>query len=226
MRGGQSERTAARQWHQSDRRASCPDVPSLSLHRNAGELFAWQHDQRHSATASTWFDTESSGNALLPASRAIAVELHEGTRTATLLASDDQPEGLSAARRATPSRPPTAASSCRARSLAAADDRSRLRCLGAAAQRLATAYWRVHETHRVLLGLCSPMSAGRLPRRTAPSKGHLPFPALWRFRSAYAKTADLQVIPDGETRTRTGDTTIFSRVLYQLSYLAVVGGSG
>ena len=27
--------------------------------------------------------------------------------------------------------------------------------------------------------------------------------------------------PDGETRTRTGDTTIFSRVLYQLSYLAV-----
>ncbi len=30
---------------------------------------------------------------------------------------------------------------------------------------------------------------------------------------------------DGETRTRTGDTTIFSRVLYQLSYLAV-GGTG
>ncbi len=28
---------------------------------------------------------------------------------------------------------------------------------------------------------------------------------------------------DGETRTRTGDTTIFSRVLYQLSYLAAVG---
>ena len=30
---------------------------------------------------------------------------------------------------------------------------------------------------------------------------------------------------DGETRTRTGDTTIFSRVLYQLSYLAA-GGLG
>jgi hypothetical protein len=29
---------------------------------------------------------------------------------------------------------------------------------------------------------------------------------------------------NGETRTRTGDTTIFSRVLYQLSYLAVVEG--
>ena len=28
---------------------------------------------------------------------------------------------------------------------------------------------------------------------------------------------------NGETRTRTGDTTIFSRVLYQLSYLAVIG---
>jgi hypothetical protein len=27
-------------------------------------------------------------------------------------------------------------------------------------------------------------------------------------------------LQDGETRTRTGDTTIFSRVLYQLSYLA------
>ena len=31
----------------------------------------------------------------------------------------------------------------------------------------------------------------------------------------------MQGLPeDGETRTRTGDTTIFSRVLYQLSYLA------
>ncbi len=29
--------------------------------------------------------------------------------------------------------------------------------------------------------------------------------------------------PHGETRTRTGDTTIFSRVLYQLSYLAASG---
>jgi hypothetical protein len=29
---------------------------------------------------------------------------------------------------------------------------------------------------------------------------------------------------DGEGRNRTGDTTIFSRVLYQLSYLAREGG--
>ncbi len=28
------------------------------------------------------------------------------------------------------------------------------------------------------------------------------------------------IFRNGETRTRTGDTTIFSRVLYQLSYLA------
>jgi hypothetical protein len=40
------------------------------------------------------------------------------------------------------------------------------------------------------------------------------------------KITVLQAFRDGETRTRTGDTTIFSRVLYQLSYLAVVGGSG
>ena len=71
---------------------------SLSLHGNAGELFAWQHDPEALGHGLyTRLDNESSGNALLPASRAIAVKLHEGTRTATLLAADDQPEGLSAA---------------------------------------------------------------------------------------------------------------------------------
>jgi hypothetical protein len=40
---------------------------------------------------------------------------------------------------------------------------------------------------------------------------------------ASRETAILQAFRDGETRTRTGDTTIFSRVLYQLSYLAVMG---
>lgn len=34
---------------------------------------------------------------------------------------------------------------------------------------------------------------------------------------------DTWVAGNGETRTRTGDTTIFSRVLYQLSYLAAGG---
>jgi hypothetical protein len=42
----------------------------------------------------------------------------------------------------------------------------------------------------------------------APSRNKQKGPATRAFRS-------------GETRTRTGDTTIFSRVLYQLSYLAV-----
>ena len=35
----------------------------------------------------------------------------------------------------------------------------------------------------------------------------------------------LQVVLNGEGRNRTGDTTIFSRVLYQLSYLAEGRGS-
>ncbi len=37
------------------------------------------------------------------------------------------------------------------------------------------------------------------------------------------KSPTSRLVPDGETRTRTGDTTIFSRVLYQLSYLALRG---
>ncbi len=40
-------------------------------------------------------------------------------------------------------------------------------------------------------------------------KPRSPYLALRRWKTS-----------DGETRTRTGDTTIFSRVLYQLSYLA------
>jgi hypothetical protein len=37
---------------------------------------------------------------------------------------------------------------------------------------------------------------------------------------AISQTLICSAFPDGETRTRTGDTTIFSRMLYQLSYLA------
>ena len=39
------------------------------------------------------------------------------------------------------------------------------------------------------------------------------------------KAALCRHFSDGETRTRTGDTTIFSRVLYQLSYLAAADQS-
>ena len=41
-----------------------------------------------------------------------------------------------------------------------------------------------------------------------------------RSTTAWLVSLSLQGFSDGETRTRTGDTTIFSRVLYQLSYLA------
>jgi hypothetical protein len=47
--------------------------------------------------------------------------------------------------------------------------------------------------------------------------------ALRSDRAAATKKALIsRAVSDGETQTRTGDTTIFSRVLYQLSYLAAV----
>jgi Arylsulfotransferase (ASST) len=61
----------------------------------AGEIFAWQHDPEQVGPQTyTWFDNESSGTPLLAASRAVTVRLNFRTRTATLVASDDQPEGL------------------------------------------------------------------------------------------------------------------------------------
>jgi hypothetical protein len=62
---------------------------------NAGELFAWQHDPNQvGPDLYTFFDNESSGTPELPYSRAIVVRLDEGSRTATLVRSYDQPEGL------------------------------------------------------------------------------------------------------------------------------------
>ena len=62
---------------------------------SAGEIFAWQHDpEQIGHDLYTFFDNESSGTALLPASRAVTVRLNERSRTATLIASDAQPEGL------------------------------------------------------------------------------------------------------------------------------------
>jgi hypothetical protein len=64
---------------------------------SAGEIFAWQHDpQALGNNTYTFFDNESSGTALLPSSRAITVTLNPWTKVATLVASDNQPEGLSA----------------------------------------------------------------------------------------------------------------------------------
>jgi|ERR1035441_2904856 Arylsulfotransferase (ASST) len=65
---------------------------------SANEIFAWQHDPEQIGPSTyTFFDNESAGTPLLPASRAITVRLNYRTRVATLVASDDQPEGLSAA---------------------------------------------------------------------------------------------------------------------------------
>jgi hypothetical protein len=65
---------------------------------SAGEIFAWQHDPEplgHGVY--TFFDNESSGTPLLPYSRAVTVQLNPWTHVATLLSSEDQPEGFSAA---------------------------------------------------------------------------------------------------------------------------------
>ncbi|HEY3828122.1 MAG TPA: arylsulfotransferase family protein [Solirubrobacteraceae bacterium] len=64
---------------------------------SASEIFAWQHDpQALGNDVYTFFDNESSGTPLLPYSRAITVKLNPWTHVATLVASDEQPEGLSA----------------------------------------------------------------------------------------------------------------------------------
>lgn len=64
---------------------------------SAGEIFAWQHDpQALGDGVYTFFDNESSGVPLLPYSRAITVRLNPWSHVATLVASENQPEGLSA----------------------------------------------------------------------------------------------------------------------------------
>jgi hypothetical protein len=65
---------------------------------SANEIFAWQHDpEAIGHHVYTFFDNESSGNPLLAYSRAVTVKLNAFSHVATLVASDDQPEGLSAA---------------------------------------------------------------------------------------------------------------------------------
>lgn len=62
---------------------------------SANEIFAWQHDPEALGDGVyTFFDNESSGTPLLPYSRAVTVKLDPWRHTATLLASDNQPESL------------------------------------------------------------------------------------------------------------------------------------
>ncbi|HET7014634.1 MAG TPA: arylsulfotransferase family protein [Streptosporangiaceae bacterium] len=64
---------------------------------SAGELFAWQHDpEQVGHDLFTFFDNDSTGTPLFPNSRAIVVRIDERTKTATLIRSYNQPEGLSA----------------------------------------------------------------------------------------------------------------------------------
>jgi Arylsulfotransferase (ASST) len=63
----------------------------------AGEIFAWQHDPvAIGHDEYTYFDNESAGTPELPYSRAITVALDFQDHVATLVSSDNQPEGLSA----------------------------------------------------------------------------------------------------------------------------------
>jgi hypothetical protein len=70
-----------------------------------GKIFAWQHDpEGHGNGIYTFFDNDAAGTANtgtnilvdLPYSRAITVKLNYRTHVATLIKSDNQPEGLSA----------------------------------------------------------------------------------------------------------------------------------
>jgi len=63
-----------------------------------GEIFSWQHDpEALGGGVYTWFDDESpspTGGSLLGHSRAVTVRLDLATHVATLIKSDNQPEGL------------------------------------------------------------------------------------------------------------------------------------
>jgi Arylsulfotransferase (ASST) len=72
-------------------------APGQSLDA-AGEIFAWQHDpEALGDDRYTFFDNESAGTPEFAVSRAVTVKLDPRDRVATLIASDDQPEGLVAA---------------------------------------------------------------------------------------------------------------------------------
>ena len=63
------------------------------------------------------------------------------------------------------------------------------------------------------------------PRLGHETRNRANGPSSGDKEKAPQKAALCRHFSDGETRTRTGDTTIFSRVLYQLSYLAAAAQS-
>jgi hypothetical protein len=64
----------------------------------AGEIFAWQHDPEPVGNDDyTFFDDDATiGAPQLPYSRAVTIHLNQWTKVATLISSEDQPEGQSA----------------------------------------------------------------------------------------------------------------------------------
>ena len=69
-------------------------APGQSLD-NAGEIFAWQHDpEAIGHDEYTFLDNESAATPEFSVTRAVTVKLDERSRVATLVASDNQPEGL------------------------------------------------------------------------------------------------------------------------------------
>ncbi len=72
-------------------------TPGQSLD-NAGEIFAWQHDpEAIGHNEYTFFDNESAGTPEFSVSRTVTLMLDTRHRVATLISSDDKPEGLVAA---------------------------------------------------------------------------------------------------------------------------------
>ena len=64
----------------------------------AGEIFAWQHDpEQVGPNLFTFFDNDSAGTPLLPYSRAVTVRITFRAKTARIVRSVSQPEGMSAA---------------------------------------------------------------------------------------------------------------------------------
>ncbi len=94
-----SLRTGDINWQLGGKASSFTEAaaPGQSLD-DAGEIFAWQHDPESLGHGVyTFFDNESSGTPEFSSSRVVTVDLNPATGVATLVASDNQPEGLVAA---------------------------------------------------------------------------------------------------------------------------------
>ena len=130
-------------------------APGQSLD-NAGEIFAWQHDPESIGHDEyTFFDNESAGTPEFPVSRAVTVKLDPRWRTATLIASDDQPEGLVGA--VAGERPDDP----RRRAVRGVGSASLL--LGVRPLRTARVQRRVPDRREHLPRLRSPLASGRVP---------------------------------------------------------------